>query len=194
MSCQKYGRNAILLAVKNFEELYDLAEGNFGLVTYAQAKAMGISIRELGRWVEKGWLEKSARGVYRVARFPASERDPYAVATEMIGPDAYLFGESVIQLLNLVPTNPTWIYVASPKRVRKEHGKSLVVLKGKVDYRPVNYEGIRCQQLSDAIRSCRATVRPDRRIRAVEEGLRQGYLMKQESRDLVREIKREAAA
>lgn len=180
--------------MKNFEELYDIAEGNFGLVTYAQAKATGVSIRELDRWVEKGWLEKPARGIYRVARFPASEHDPYAIATEMIGPEAYLFGESVIQLLNLVPTNPTWIYVASPKRVRKEHGKNLVVLKGRANYRPVNYEGVRCQALADAIRSCRATVRPDRRIRAVEEGLRQGYLMKQESRNLIREIKREATA
>ena len=180
--------------MKNFEELYDLAEGNFGLVTYAQAKAMGVSIRELDRWVEKGWLEKPARGVYRVARFPASERDPYAIATEAIGPESYLFGESVIQLLNLVPTNPTRIYVASPKRVRKTLGKSLVVLRGKADYRPVNYEGVRCQSLADAIRCCRATVRPDRRIRAAEEGLRQGYLARQTSRELIREIKREAAA
>ena len=180
--------------MKNFEGLYDLAEGNFGLVTYAQAKAMGVSIRELDRWVEKGRLEKPARGVYRVARFPASERDPYAIATEAVGPEAYLFGESVIQLLNLVPTNPTWIYVASPKRVRKDLGKSLVVLRGKVDYRPVNYEGVRSQALADAIRSCRATVRPDRRIRAVEEGLRQGYLTRQTSRELIREIKREASA
>ena len=180
--------------MKNFEGLYDLAEGNFGLVTYAQAKAMGVSIRELDRWVEKGRLEKPARGVYRVARFPTSERDPYAIATEAVGPEAYLFGESVIQLLNLVPTNPTWIYVASPKRVRKTLGKSLVVLRGKADYRPVNYEGVRCQSLADAIRCCRATVRPDRRIRAAEEGLRQGYLARQTSRELIKEIKREAAA
>ena len=180
--------------MKNFEELCDLAEGNFGLVTYAQAKAMGVSIRELNRWVENGRLEKPARGVYRIARFPASERDPYAIATEAIGPEAYLFGESVIQLLNLVPTNPTRIYVASPKRVRKALGKSLVVLRGKTDYCPVNYDGIRCQALVDAIRCCRATVRPDRRIRAAEEGLRQGYLARQASRELIREIKREAAA
>ena len=192
--CQKYGKNAILLPVDNYEELYDIAEGNFGLVTYAQAKAIGISIRELDRWVKCGRLEKPTRGVYRVARFPSSEKDPYAVATEAIGLEAYLYGESVLQLLNLVPTNPTWMYVASPKRVRKRHGESLVVLRGATDCKPVNYDGIRCQPLKDAIRSCRATVRPDRRIRAVQEGLRQGYLGKRDSQELIREIKNEASA
>ena len=45
--CQKYGKNAIPLPVDNYEELYDLAEGNFGLVTYAQAKAIGIPFENL---------------------------------------------------------------------------------------------------------------------------------------------------
>lgn len=178
----------------NYEELYDIAEGNFGLVTYAQAKASGISIRELDRWVKCGRLEKPTRGVYRVVRFPSSEKDPYAVATETIGPDAYLYGESVLQLLNLVPTNPTWMYVASPKRVRKRHGEGLVVLRGTSDCKPVSYDGIRCQPLKEAIRSCRTTVRPDRRIRAVQEGLRQGYLLKRDSQELIREIKNETSA
>ena len=178
----------------SYEELYDISEGNFGLITYAQAKAIGISIRELDRWVKSGRLEKPMRGVYRVSRFPTSEKDPYAVATEAIGPEAYLYGESVLQLLNLVPTNPTWIYVASPKRVRKKHGESLVVIQGASGCNPVNYDGIRSQPLKDAIRSCRATVRPDRRIRAVQEGLRQGYLMKRDSQELIREIKNETSA
>ena len=180
--------------MESYEELYDLAEGNFGLITYTQARAIGISIRELDRWVKCGRLEKPTRGVYRVSRFPSSEKDPYAVATEAIGPEAYLYGESVLQLLNLVPTNPTWMYVASPKRVRKRHGESLVVLRGASDCKPINYDGIRCQPLKDAIRSCRATVRPDRRIRAAQEGLRQGYLMKRDSQELIREIKNETSS
>ena len=95
--------------MKNFEALYDLAEGNFGLVSFAQAKSIGISIRELDRWRKKGWIEKPARGVYRVSRFPTSECDPYAIAVESVGCDAYLHGESVLALLHLAPTNPTWI-------------------------------------------------------------------------------------
>lgn len=180
--------------MKNFDELYDYAEGNFGLITYAQAKMLGISIRELDRWVKNGRLERPARGLYRVYRFPVSALDPFVIATETVGPKAYLYGESVLGMLDLVPTNPTWIYVASPGRIRRRLGEGLRLVKGEEGYVPTNYNGVRAQCLADAIQACRATVRPDRRIRAAEEGLRQGYLLKAECRELIREIKREAAA
>ena len=129
--------------MKSYDKLYLCAEGNFGLVTYAQADGMGISIRELNRWVKSGRLEKPARGVYRIALFPPSALEPYAVAVESIGPDAYLSGESVLQLLNLTPTNPGRVYVTSPRRVRKAHGANLLLRRGKTSCHPVLYEGIR---------------------------------------------------
>jgi len=180
--------------MKNFDELYDLAEGNFGLVTYAQAKMLGISIRELDRWVKGGRLERLARGLYHVCRFAVSDLDPFAIATETVGAKAYLYGESVLGMLGLVPTNPTWVYVSSPGRVRRKIGEGLRLVRGEEGYVPTNYNGVRSQCLADAIRACRATVRPDRRIRAAEEGLRQGYLLKAECRELIKEIKREASA
>jgi len=180
--------------MKSFDELFDLAEGNFGLITYAQAKELGISIRELDRWVKGGRLERPARGLYRVCRFAVSELDPYAIATETVGPRAYLYGESVLGMLDLVPTNPTWIYVASPGRIRRRLGEGIRLVKGEEGYVATNYNGVRAQRLADAIRSSRATVRPDRRIRAAEEGLRQGYLLKSECRELIKEVKREASA
>ena len=180
--------------MKKFEQIYDLAEGNFGLVTFSEAKRHGVSIRELDRWVKDGRLEKLSRGVYRIVRFSPSEYDSYAAAVESVGTDAYLCGESVIALLRLVPTNPSLMYVASPRRVRKHLGNGMVLVKGLPDYVYENYNGIRSQRLGDAIRSCRATVRPDRRIRAAKEGFRQGYLAKGEVSKLIREITNETSA
>lgn len=174
--------------MKNFDALYDFAEGNFGLVTFAQAKSLGVSIRELDRWLKKGWLEKPARGLYRVSRFPASERDPYAVAIESVGPDAYLYGESVLALLKMAPTNPTWIYVASPRRIRKKVGDGVIVVRGETGGRVANYEGVRAQFLADALHACGGTVNKDRRIRAAEEGFRQGYINKDEFASILKEI------
>ncbi|MDO5320294.1 MAG: type IV toxin-antitoxin system AbiEi family antitoxin domain-containing protein [bacterium] len=179
--------------MKNFDELYDLAEGNFGLITYAQARELGVSIRELDRWMRIGRLERPARGVYRVSRFPPSDADPYALATEKVGADAFLYGESVLAFLKLAPTNPTWIYVSTAKRVRKALGSGLKIVRCAADYACTNYDGVRSQFLVDAIRSCRDTVRPDRRIQAAEEGRRQGYLSKDESRGLIWEIGNETA-
>lgn len=174
--------------MKHFDDFYNLAEGNYGLVTYTQAKAEGIAVSELQRWLAKGWIERPARGVYRVTRFPSSECDPYAIAVESVGRDAYLYGESVLALLHLAPTNPTWIYVGTPRRVRRKLGEGIVAVHGGAGVKTTNYLGIRAQFLVDALLACGATVRADRRIRAAEEGLRQGYLGKEEFARVVQEI------
>ena len=180
--------------MKSFDELYAVAEGNFGLVTYAEARECGIGIRELDRWVKAGRLEKPARGIYRVSRFPASEQDDFAVAVESVGSEAYLYGESVLALLKLCPTNPTWIYVASPKRVRRKLGERIKLIGGVDGYVYTNYDGVRSQKLRDAIVACRGYVRPDRRIVAVREGERQGYLSRAEAGRLMKEISDGAAS
>ena len=174
--------------MKHFDEFYNLAEGNFGLVTYGQAKSAGIVMQELNRWMTKGWIERPARGGYRVSRFPSSECDPYAIAVESVGRDAYLYGESVLALLHLVPTNPTWIYVATPRRVRRKVGEGIVVVRGGGGEKPTNYLGVRSQFLADALLACGDTVRGDRRLRAAEEGLRQGYLGKEDVARVAKEV------
>lgn len=180
--------------MKHFDELYNIAEGNFGLVTYAQARAAGFFIQELHRWLAKGWLEKPARGVYRVSRFPSSECDPYAIAVESVGADAYLHGESVLALLHLVPTNPSWIYVASPRRVRRKVGDGIVIVRGEPGGKATNYLGVRSQSLADALVACAPTVRGDRRLRAAEEGVRQGYLGKEDFVRIAKEIEHAQAS
>ena len=139
--------------MKSWETLYSIAEGNFGVVTYAEAKRIGVGIREIDRWIDAGRLERVARGVYRVSAIAPSDLDVFAVAVETIGPEAYLYGESVIAMLHLAPTNPTWLYVASPKRVRKTVSANLKVVRGDVGYEFTNYDGIRSQRLEDAIRA-----------------------------------------
>ncbi len=180
--------------MKHFDEFYNLAEGNFGLVTYAQAKSAGVVIPELQRWLKKGWIERPARGVYRLSRFPSSECDPYAIAVESVGGDAYLYGESVLALLRLAPTNPTWIYVATPRRVRRKVGEGIVIVRGEPGTHATNYLGVRSQFLADALVACSATVRRDRRLRAAEEGLRQGYLGKEDFIRVAKEIEHAQAS
>lgn len=193
MPLSKEGQKCYTIDMTNFDQIYDFAEGNYGIFTFAQAKAVGTSIRELDRWVANGRLERPARGVYRIVRFQPSPLDVYAVATESIGAGAYVYGESVLAMLKLTATNPTWIYVATGKRCRKSPREGLAVVRGVKDYVFTNYDGIRSQYLADALRSCRATVRPDRRIEAAHEGFRQGFLTREESRSIIREIKSESA-
>lgn len=94
-------------------------------------------------------------GLYKLAcPLPYSEDyAPYAQAVALVGPEAYLYGESVLAMLRLAPTNPKRMYVATPRRVRKQLNAGLEVLQqiqtGDVTY----YENVPSQPAASAILS-----------------------------------------
>lgn len=178
----------------HFGEIELLASDRRGYFTASAARAAGVVSCELDRWMKMGRLENPARGVYRLANYPPSALEPYVLGTLSVGDRAYVYGESVLAMLNLVPTDPSRMFIASPVRVRRKTPVMLTVVAGSSGARIEYYEGIPAQNLADAIRASRGYVRHDRRIRAVEEGFRQGYLMKKEWTTLNRELKDEASA
>ena len=174
--------------MKSFDAIYEVASGNFGLVTARQSQTVGVSSRELCRWVKSGRLEHAGRGVYRVSNFPASRIDHFAAAVEVVGEDSYLYGESVIGMLRLAATNPTWIHVATPRRVRKRLSDGIKIHRVSAGYQPFYYEGVRAQRAADAILSCRGVVVNDRLREALDNGVECGYIGRDEARFLRKEI------
>ena len=168
--------------MKSFDVIYETASGNFGLVTARQSRELGVSSRELSRWVKSGRLEHVGRGVYRMSNFPASQFDAFAAAVETVGEDAYLYGESVIGMLGLAATNPTWIHVAVMRRTRRRLSDGIKVYHGTSGYNPTYYEGVRSQHVVDAILSCRGLMTDDRLRDALANGVRQGYVGKYDAR------------
>jgi hypothetical protein len=79
--------------------------------------------------------------------------------------------------------------VASPRRVRRKVGEGIIVVQGVPAGKSTNYLGVRSQSLADALLACGSTVRADRRLRAAEEGLRQGYLDNEEFARVNKEIR-----
>ena len=167
--------------MSKYEEIYEAAADNYGLVTRDEAAAMGVSDKELSRLTSDGKLTRIGHGVYRVKHHVPSPFDPYAESVAAVGPDAYLYGESVLAMLSLCPTNPTKMFVATPKRVRRKlpEGMKVVQRKGASDV--TCYEGIPSQEVGAAIRSCVGKLMPERLHAAVEEALRQGLLKKEEA-------------
>lgn len=165
----------------SYSRIYEIASGNYGLLTASQARCLGVSTREMSRWVKMGRLEKPCRGLFRVSVFPSSPFDDFAVAVESVGPEAYLYGESVLGILNLAPTNPTWIHVATPLRKRKAFPEGVKVHSTSPGYVPTAYEGVRSQRVSDAIVGCRNAMGMDRLESALEEAVRQGYVGRDEA-------------
>jgi hypothetical protein len=107
----------------------------------------------------------------------------------LTGKDAYLFGESVIEMHNLAPTNPNTIKVATPHKIRKTLPHYIKVTTRQTDEQLTMYECIPSQSVAEAIRSCKGTMMPERLLAAVKEAQRQGFIRKEEAVQLMKEIR-----
>ena len=168
----------------HYQKLFDIAADNYGIVTSAQAKREGISDKEMSAIAARGRIRRLGRGVYKIVDYIPVENDPYAEAVALVGDGAYLYGESVLGLLRLMPTNPTRIFIASPKRVRRHLPGNIRLKRAPSGQVPTEYDGVPSQTVADAIKSCVGCVMGERLCDAIEEAARQGFLDKAEKDDL----------
>lgn len=151
------------------------AVDDFGLITSAEAAELGMSNAELVQQADRGRLVRVGRGVYRMPVWPFQKEAPYAIAVKAAGEEAFLYGESVVALLGLAPTDPSKMWVASPKRVRRSLGDGVKIVRvnGVI---PLCLEGVPCQPVDQAIVCAARTIGKIRAKQAAEEALRQGYI------------------
>ncbi|WP_165046318.1 type IV toxin-antitoxin system AbiEi family antitoxin domain-containing protein [Adlercreutzia sp. ZJ138] len=168
--------------------IYDIASDNFGLITSAEAREAGVSNMELVQYARRGRLERIGQGLYRLTRRTPEANDSYAAAVALVGPEAYLYGEGVLGMLELCPVNPAYIPVATPKRVRKQLPSYIRVVNPREEDAVETYDGIRSQSVAAAIRSCLPTVLPDRLTSAVETAFAEGYINESEKKALAADL------
>ncbi|MCL2438849.1 MAG: hypothetical protein FWC99_07255 [Coriobacteriia bacterium] len=171
-----------------YDEIYEIAADNYGLITSREAKMVGASDKEMSRLTGDGRLTRLGYGVYRIKHYTPTPHDPYAEAVALVGPKAYLFGESVIAMHGLAPTNPARITVATPVRTRKTLPSSIKVIHRKDKDVHAQYEGIPSQSIADAIRTARNTMMVDRLKDATENARREGLITGLEETALLKEL------
>ncbi len=182
--------------------IYDAVDG-FGLITSAQAADLGMSNVELVQQARMGRFTRVARGVYRVSVWPPQPEAPYAIAVKAVGDEALLYGESVVALLDLVPTDTSAIWVATPKRVRRTIDISAEIIRSSEaapasvkiirsrEIDPVSIKGIPCQPITDAIISASTTMRINQARKALVEAIHRGYITRVERADTERGFARQ---
>lgn len=168
-----------------YDEIYEVAADNYGLISNAQAKKLGVSDKELSRLTKDGRLERVGHGIYRIFHHVPEPNDPYALAVMCVGPEAYLYGESVIAMHGLASTNPTRMFVATPKRVRKKLPKHLHVVRRGDRGDVSSCEGIPSQTIIAAIKSCKGTMMPERLIEATRNARTKGLITADEEAELM---------
>lgn len=157
------------------DDIYDALD-DYGLVTSAEGRGLGVSDAELVQLAARGRLVRVARGVYRAPVWPYQEKAPYAVAVRAAGDGAYLYGESVVALLELCPTDPRVIWVAVPKRTRRDLGEGVRFVWRRRPDHVAFYDGIACQEIVGAIRAAARTLGPTRAVEAARRANERGYV------------------
>ena len=167
-----------------YDEIWGVAEDNYGIITSARAKELGVSRQNMMAMLRRGVLTRLAQGVYQVKHHVPGVNDVYAIGVAMVGSSAYLRGASVIAMLNLAPTNPGLLYVGSEGRVRRRLPDGFRVRDRTVcqttEYD--GFEGIRCQPLVDALKTARdeGAVEADRIADAAKKAKERGLLTDEE--------------
>ena len=136
-----------------YEQIWGVAEDNFGIISSAKARELGVCKQSMVAMEKSGRLVRLGHGVYQLAHHVPGPNDVYAGSVAVAGADAYLRGASVLYMLNLTPANPSVMYVGTPHRVRRRFPQGYH-LKQNAPCEPVEYEGyegIKCQPLVDAL-------------------------------------------
>ena len=176
--------------MKKWDRVQQAALGSHGIITFAQAKALGVHPAEMYRWDATGRLVKLNRGVFRLTMYPSNGFvSDMAALLAMVGEGSYLYGESAIQLYDLCPTRSYVATVATPRRIRRMTiPEGVRVIKSQPGYKPVYHNGIACQKPEDAIRSCIGVIETNRLEEAIDEAGEKGYFLPSEKESLKREV------
>ncbi|WP_156501510.1 hypothetical protein [Denitrobacterium detoxificans] len=90
-------------------------------------------------------------------------------------------------MLDLAPTDPSLIYVATPKRVRKKLSSNIVMVHTPNQTTTI-YDSIASQTATAAIQSCIGKMTPERLAQAAYNAMQDGYITKREHKTLVEKM------
>lgn len=167
------------------EALWEIALGQDGFVTTADAAEAGVPGNELVKLARRGGgigrLEHVARGLYRFPELPWTESAQPLEAVLRVGPDAHLTGDAVLNFHNLALVNPRRIRVGTPHRVRAKLPPWIEVIRETLppEHRTV-YEGVPSATVAHALAACMPIVMTDRMAQAIDDAERQGLIRRRD--------------
>lgn len=163
----------------------DLAIGQYGYITTAEAQDLGIPAVELGKLADRGQLRHVAYGLYRFDDLPPTRYDQFYEAVARVGGDAHLTGDAVLALHELALVNPRQVRVGTARRVRATLPAWIKVVREAVDPDDLTrYELIPSTTVAYALRACLGTVMSERLLPAIDDARRHGLITGAEEREL----------
>jgi len=173
--------------------LWEAATTQHGFVTTTQAQDLGISPMALQMLVQRGTVDRAARGVYRFPQYPVSQYDGLALAVLWTGvAEACLSHETALDAYEISDINPNVVHVtvAKRRRLRRAGGEGYVVHYEDLEPGQVGWwQEIRTVTVATAIDQCIAYGTPTYLLRqAIDNGHARGYLRTDERDVLARAL------
>jgi predicted transcriptional regulator of viral defense system len=182
-----------------FDELVTLAEEHDGLFTSEQARDSGFTDSVLSRLAQRGRIERTARGVYRIPYVPINRFSQYREAVLWAqahrGPQMVaLSHETALAVYGISDANPSAIHVTVPKsaRLRRESPKSVVVHHDDLSSQEITViEGLPVTSIARTITDLlHSGGRLDLISQAITDARREGYISASETQRIRRAFKR----
>jgi predicted transcriptional regulator of viral defense system len=170
-----------------------LAENNDGLVTADHARQAGFTDSVLARLVQRGRIERTSRGVYRVPYLTAGRFSQYREAVLWAkanrGPEQVAISHSTaLAAYEISDANPQSIHITIPKatRLRRQKPKGVVVHREDLGSEDITiHEGI---PLTTIARTVGDLLRSGERIdlirQAISNARREGFVEEPAARQL----------
>jgi predicted transcriptional regulator of viral defense system len=103
---------------RNYLQLLDVANGQYGYVTAEDARGQGIDPVQLRLMHNRGHLERVAFGLYRFPVVPSTPLDQYMEAVLWTRTQAVLSHDTALDLHDLCDINPVQIHITVPTGYR----------------------------------------------------------------------------
>jgi len=184
-----------------FGELVSLAEENDGLVTADHARQAGFTDSVLARLVQRGRIERTSRGVYRVpyltpGRF-SQYREAVLWAKANRGPtEVALSYTTALAAYEISSANPHSIHITAPRaaRLRRQKPKGIIVHHEDLMTEDITvHEGMPITTIARTVADLlKSGERVDLIRQAISDARREGFIQASEARQLRRRVKEPA--
>lgn len=173
--------------------LRELASGQHGIFTTAEAEEFDIPRPALSRLVRTGYLERVGHGAYRHREVARDGYTQLAARLAAAGRDTYLADETVLALQDLALVDPGVVHLVTTRRNRRD-----IPLDTYLRHDPdlplddmTRYHDLPSMTVYAALRSCLPRLVPERTLAAVRDAVRRGLIDRGEAQRIRTTLRRQ---
>ena len=163
--------------MSDHHRLYEIAEGQGGYFSTAQARQAGFSGELLSYHAKTGRFERVAHGVYRLRQFPGSPLEDLYIAQLRAGPESVVSHDSALALYELSDLLPSEVHLIVPRTASRRRAGIRQHTNRIAPEEIATREGLRMTSVLRTIADvARSGLSEDRILQATQEALDRGLV------------------